>query len=135
MKNVLFICTGNTCRSPMAEGYLKHKNLEDIEVLSAGIFADGSKVSENAKKVCENFCIDISEHVSTQLSEQMLKKADYILCMNENHKQILDSVLGQNKAIILGDSIPDPFGCDEDTYRECFLKIKSAVDKFCERYL
>ena len=134
MKTVLFVCTGNTCRSPMAQGYLKHKNLEDVTVLSAGIFADGSFVSENAAKVCKEFDIDISAHISTPLTPKMLEEADYILCMSPSHKQMLDG-LAQNKVMVLGDGIPDPFGSDEKTYKECFLKIKSAIDDFCERYL
>lgn len=136
MKTVLFVCTGNTCRSPMAEGYLKHKNLKNINVSSAGIFADKSPVSQNAKEICKAFNIDISEHISTPLTKQMLDDADYVLCMSESHKQMLDSLLqDNNKVLVLGSGIPDPFGSDIKTYNECFLKIKSAIDDFCERYL
>ena len=56
--NVLFVCTGNTCRSPMAEGYLKSKNLKAVTVRSAGIYADGSPVSENSAAVMEEAGID-----------------------------------------------------------------------------
>ncbi len=136
MKTVLFVCTGNTCRSPMAEGYLKHKNLENINVLSAGIFADGSPVSENANQVCKEHNIDISKHISAPLTKQMLDNADYVLCMSKTHKEMIDNLLQEkSKVLVLGGGIPDPYGYDIKTYNECFLKIKSAIDDFCERYL
>ena len=57
--NILFVCTGNTCRSPMAEGYLKSLNIPDIHVKSGGLAADGSPVSENSKTACLEKGIDI----------------------------------------------------------------------------
>ena len=136
MTTVLFVCTGNTCRSPMAEGYLKHKNINNVSVLSAGIYADKSPVSHNAKIVCEKYGIDISRHISTPLTPKMIDSADYIVCMSHSHKQFLNGITSENKKLfVLSDGVPDPFGADLAVYEDCFLKIKSAVDDFCERYL
>ena len=67
--NILFICTGNTCRSPMAEGYLNSKKLYGVTAQSRGIAADGSPVSENSKTVMAEAGIDISGHVSRQVTD------------------------------------------------------------------
>ena len=129
--NVLFVCTGNTCRSPMAEGYLKAK-MPDLSVKSRGLLTDSSPASPNSVKACLELGIDISEHVSTQLNMGDIAWADKIICMSPSHKTVLLMYTNSQKVSVLGDGIPDPYGGDIDIYRTCRDAIFSAVDKLIE---
>ena len=126
--NILFVCTGNTCRSPMAEGYLKSLGIPDISVKSGGLAADGSPVSENAKAVCLEKGIDISEHISKQLTKEDIDWADRIICMSETHKAYLERHASE-KLSVLGGGISDPFICGIEVYRACRDEIFSAIDE------
>ena len=155
---ILFICTGNTCRSPMAEGIMKSivkaKNLS-IEVESAGINAiEGDRVSSNAVIVLEEMGIDISSHKAKQVTKQMLDESDLILTMTKQHKEILlrgfkdldDKIyafkefsykyVSNDKSI----DILDPYGGNYDIYKYCSkeleietLRLLEIIDKKFER--
>ena len=126
--NILFVCTGNTCRSPMAEGYLRSKNFENLNVSSCGLSASGETVSQNSAKVMSEIGIDITGHLSRQITEEDIKTADKIICMSHSHKQFLESI-GIKSAVVLGSGISDPFGCDTETYRLCRDEIIKEIDK------
>ncbi|MBR4072971.1 MAG: ribosomal protein S18-alanine N-acetyltransferase [Clostridia bacterium] len=129
---VLFVCTGNTCRSPMAEGYLKSKNLIGVEASSCGIYAGGEAVSANSCAVCKEAGIDISSHISRPLTEELLL-ANKIFCMSSSHKNALLGIgLSPEKVFVLGDGIPDPFGGDIDIYRHCRDSIFNAIDSLID---
>ena len=129
---VLFICTGNTCRSPMAEGYLKSKGIPNLEVESFGIYADGSAVSKNSSEAMAEIGIDISEHLSRPLDRSVLK-ADKIYCMSESHRTALLSLgISEEKVFVLSGGIPDPFGGDIEAYRICRDSIIKAIDMLLE---
>lgn len=119
---ILFICTGNTCRSPMAEGYLKSLG---FNCESRGLAADGSKASQNSVKAMSEIDIDISSHISKQLTKSDIDDFDLIVCMSKNHAEYLTS-LGI-KCEVLGDGISDPYGGDIDTYRLCRDEIIKAL--------
>ncbi len=127
--NVIFVCTGNTCRSPIAEGYLKSLNIPSLNVSSRGLFADGSPVSINSSTVMGELGIDISSHISSQFTKDDIE-SDLIICLSHSH---YDALIGcgikKEKLLILGDGISDPFGGDIHIYRLCRDEIINAVDR------
>ena len=133
---IIFVCSGNTCRSPMAEcafeEMLREEGVTGVEVESRGVVANvGAPISENARKALENAEIPIKEHVATQITTDDILASDFVICMTERHKMRLGNLpkvftLGQMTGC--GD-IVDPYGKDEATYRECLSEILSALNK------
>lgn len=131
--NILFVCTGNTCRSPMAEGYLSSKNMPWITVISRGIFADGSPVSRNTAEVMKEVGTDISSHISRLLTKDDTEWADKIICMSNSHlEQLKAGGVPLKKLIVLGGGISDPFGGSTDVYRKCRDEIFACIDRLFE---
>lgn len=131
--NIIFVCTGNTCRSPMAEHYLKSKKLKDITVISRG-FSSGDSANPNSIVVMNEAGINISNHISNRITTEDIQQADAIICMTEAHKQmLLLSGAERNKLYVLGNGISDPFGYDIDIYRKCrdsiFKSINNLIDE------
>lgn len=140
---VLFVCTGNTCRSPMAEALFNdicNKKGIEAEASSAGIFADGTPVSQNAVLVMRKMGIDISGKLSTSITVCDTDKFDLILTMTSSHKEILKTMLNVGeKVYTLGEyagadtDVPDPFGGDEVVYERCRDIIADMIEKVAER--
>lgn len=129
---ILFVCTGNTCRSPMAEGIFKKlladRNITDIECSSAGLFAmTGDEVTPNSVKACERFGVDISAHRARRINEYILDETDEFVCMTQQHASSLSLYVPQEKIVVLGGGIPDPYGGDLETYMICANAIKTAL--------
>ncbi len=125
---VIFVCTGNTCRSPMAEGYLKSKLIGGLEVYSRGFCLDGIPVSENSVTACKHLGIDISSHRSKALVRSDLD-ADMFICMSNQHKNGLLSIgIAEDKITVLGGGIPDPYEQDTQVYRNCREQIFKEID-------
>ena len=106
MKHILFVCTGNTCRSPMAEWILKtelnKESINDFTVSSAGIsviFPSGP--SNHAVEVMKKDGIDISLHQSKQITNDMIKEADLILTMTVNHKDTITNAFSETADKVL----------------------------------
>ncbi len=146
MMRILFVCTGNTCRSPMAEGILnamKKVNNLDIEVASAGVAAfDGYSASDNSVLALEKMGIDISKHKSRLVDESLLDKFDLILTMSRSHKDILLNNYPNSKGnvFILNEyafdekiDIPDPFGGSLKDYERARDQIYRAIEKIVEK--
>ncbi|MBO5321655.1 MAG: ribosomal protein S18-alanine N-acetyltransferase [Clostridia bacterium] len=131
--NILFICTGNTCRSPMAEGYLDSLNLPNVNTESRGLASQGGPISENAIKVMLEKGIDLSDNVSAPLVLTDLLWADKIIYMSESHLAFLRLYAPEDKLLMLGGGILDPFGGDCDVYRKCRDEIFSAIDKLVKK--
>lgn len=127
--NILFICTGNTCRSPMAERYLDSLNLPNVTAESRGLSAEGGSVSPNAVKVMGELGIDLSHDVSVQLTAKDLIWADKILYMSPSHLTFLSLYAPKEKLFMLGGGISDPYGGDTERYRKCRDEIILAIDR------
>lgn len=131
--NIVFVCSGNTCRSPMAEGYLKSKDIENLNVISRGFLADGEDVSENSVLAMSEIGIDISAHLSKRITADDLSAADKIICMSHSHLEALQSIgTPKDKLSVLGGGIPDPFGLDLTAYRNCRDAIIGEIDLLIE---
>lgn len=146
--DIIFVCTGNTCRSPIAQGILKNKlnelGIRDINVISRGIHAtENQNASELAIKTTIKFGIDISNHRSSQLIPDEIKHSDLILTMEERHKSVLSALLPQKKDSIftLGEfsgvnkDVSDPWAMDESYYILCFETIAYMIDRSIDRIL
>ncbi len=140
--NVLFVCTGNTCRSPMCEGYLRSlcgkSGRTDIHAASAGLSAHpGDPASLHAREVMKKFGLDLSGHAARGVDSSAVSQADLILAMTASHlKNLRSSFPGAaDKARLLleyadqpGADVPDPFGGSFQTYESCFRTMKQALD-------
>lgn len=136
--NIYLICTGNTCRSPMAEAILRSRGIENVSVRSAGVHAqDGWPISLNAKTLIEEADM-LYTPVSRAVSSEDLKWADVVLTMTEGHKANLIyshpevkyktfTLKGFVKPDSTGD-VYDPYGGDIDTYRHVFNELSGIID-------
>ena len=132
MKKVIFICTGNACRSQMAEGFLKHYKSNEYKVYSAG--TNPTKVHPAAIKVMSELNIDISNHTSDHMNDFLDKKIDIVITVCDDANQKCPIFPGSQKSIHW--SIEDPFinwSDDEnllDPYRKCRDAIKKRIKEF-----
>ncbi len=130
---ILFLCTGNTCRSPMAQALMKSKIEKTglcAEAHSCGLGAySGDAVSENAVKAMAEKGIDISSHRARKFSPYMADEYDWFIVMSASHKAVLSQLVPEEKIAVLGGGIADPYGGDCDAYRKCRDEIDKALDE------
>jgi L-threonylcarbamoyladenylate synthase len=147
---ILFVCTGNTCRSPMAElfckKYLAEKfncNLDELEKFGYKVFSAGTNAypemgaSDEVVSICDQMGIDASMHSSTVLTPELAEKSDYIFCMSASHlSRVIDLCpKAEDKCTLLakGNDIPDPFGGGSYVYQACALSLDESLGiRLCE---
>ncbi len=130
-KSVLFVCTGNTCRSPMAEGIFNNSRKNAVAV-SAGFMPGGNTAEENAVKAAAELGVDIKNHISRQLTNELLENSDIILTMTDAHKKSLPQAFNaKTLAEFASESgnIADPYGCGIEVYRQTAKQIKELIEK------
>jgi glycine hydroxymethyltransferase len=142
VKSVLFVCTGNICRSPIAEGLFRNLigNRKDIEVASAGVHAvRGQPPSLYAVQVCETDGVNISDLRSQPLTTELVNRATHIFAMTGAHLETLHILFPQTaeKTFLLREfeepgttvwrDVPDPIGLGRDVYETCARTIKNAL--------
>ena len=143
MYEILIICTGNICRSPMAEGLLGHMLPDTLKgsvaIQSAGTHAyDGLEAEPSAVQALLDRGIDIRSHRSRMIDDIMLADADLILAMEEMHREYVRQslpsgvdhlhLLGEFKPQQGGQEVPDPYGGSLEVYRRCAQTINTYLE-------
>lgn len=148
---VLMICTGNTCRSPMAELLLQKRlateldcdleSLHDrgVEIMSAGIAAQsGGRPSPEAVSIMQEYGLDLSSHMSQPMSERVVRHADLILTMTRSHRDMLlhqwPEAVSRTRLLCVDTlDISDPIGGSIDVYRSCANQIDNHLKEQVQR--
>jgi protein-tyrosine-phosphatase len=143
MRKLIFICSGNTCRSPLALAAWRMLQKEgvapaDIEADSAGLLAEtGANAAPYTVQIAQSWQQDLSGHAAKTLSESEAKNADWLVVMNTAHAFALRECFDtdQHKVLLLGSFEPhsenpeilDPFGGSREAYETCAARIRRAV--------
>ena len=137
---VLFVCTGNTCRSPMAEAIFNKLALDTEHMASScgtNVFMP-QNISKKSVEALKNFGISDFSKKSKMITEADIDTADIVLTMTTSHKQMLKTVYTKHKSKIytlnekahgIDSDISDPYGLSQDEYNKCAKQIFDAVEK------
>jgi protein-tyrosine-phosphatase len=145
--NVLFVCTGNTCRSPLAEAMMRRllvdRRVEGITVASAGTGAwAGAPASEGSYLVALEDGVDLSAHRARALTPDVAGSADLILTMSRSHRQRLSELGYGDRTFLLGEyagrsgaaaEVDDPYGGSLTDYRDACTQLKELLGEVVQR--
>ena len=134
---VMFVCSGNTCRSAMAEAIFKQMMGDEIEVFSSGIMAqNGQPASKNTLEVCKSHGIDVSNHSATYFKDSNIQDMDLVLTFEQFHKYKIEIYYPDLEIYTIREfieeypyDINDPFGGDLKVYDACFSEISRVLGK------
>lgn len=148
MKTILFVCTGNTCRSSMAEAMFKdildkNRGDYDMNIISAGVAAfPGAGANPNAIRAMKEMGIDLQGHTTSLLTPELVKQADLILTMTGNHRDTIVAMepgAGEKVYTLMeytgldgagaSKDIMDPYGSSIEVYRDSAAQIKEALNE------
>lgn len=138
---VLFVCTGNMCRSPMAmfmlRAELAKRGIAGIDVDSAGTMHHEKPMSPLAVSTLDKHYVSHDEYVSKYVDKNLFDSANFVFPMTEAHKLILESTYGKNDKILpisdfFGREVADPYGFGEDAYEQTYVDLSEAIPKIAD---
>lgn len=140
-KKILFVCTGNTCRSPMAElilrSMIKKRKIKWWDVSSCGIHAEvGGAISENSRLALGEAGITVDNFTPKQLKQKYIESSVLVVTMTQSQKQLLEGC-GNVVCVkdICGFDVPDPYGCGPDVYKKTCAAITAACETIINDYI
>jgi arsenate reductase len=133
MKKILVLCTGNSCRSQLAEGYLRHFAKNKAEIYSAGVETHG--VNPRAIATMQEDGIDISGHTSNNMEEYRDIDFDYVITVCDNAKERCPYF--PNKALKFHHNFPDPAKAtgSEEAIMEQFRQVRTQIKQYCSDFI